>query len=119
MQLRSGYALGYRASEDRAGQLSAAQLEQLAYGVRLVFGRWTALNLAVANQWGGADSQAKAQELVQRVVQWTLEKKGKKTKERERDTERERENERERERVTERERENASLAGNDYSRGQD
>ncbi len=76
MQLRSGYALGYRGSEDRASQMSAAQLEQLAYGVRLVFGRWTALNLAVANQWGGTDSQAKAQELVQRIVQWILEQKG-------------------------------------------
>ena len=74
MELRSGYALGLRESEQR-GALTPDHVNQLRRGVTLVFARWTALQLAIANQWGGPDSQEKARELVEKTVQWLCETK--------------------------------------------
>lgn len=39
-------------------------------GVALLFQRWTALQLAVHNEWGGSSSKEKAQELLDDVVNW-------------------------------------------------
>ena len=71
MELRSGYACGFR-SETQRPALTEEQKAQLAKGVRLVFGRWTCLNLAVQNQWGGPNSEQKRQELAQSVLDWLL-----------------------------------------------
>ncbi|KAG0521863.1 hypothetical protein BDA96_08G198100 [Sorghum bicolor] len=38
--------------------------------IGLLFGRWTALQLAVRNRWGGRDSQAKADQLASSVLSW-------------------------------------------------
>lgn len=45
-------------------------------GVRQVFLRWTALRLAVENEWGGASSAEKAQLLMGDVLEWFYRKKG-------------------------------------------
>ncbi|EFN51517.1 hypothetical protein CHLNCDRAFT_140215 [Chlorella variabilis] len=39
-------------------------------GAALIFTRWTALQLGVANEWGGARSSHKAQELLGDVIGW-------------------------------------------------
>lgn len=41
-------------------------------GIRLVFSRWTALVLAVENQWGGPESEAKREHLVQETLRYFL-----------------------------------------------
>lgn len=74
MELRSGYSLGLRDASQRPA-LTEAHLAQLSKGVRLVFARWTALQLAIANQWGGPDSDEKARTLVDKVVTWLQETK--------------------------------------------
>ena len=74
MELRSGYSLGLRDATQRPA-LTEAHLAQLSKGVRLVFARWTALQLAIANQWGGPDSDEKARTLVDKVVTWLQETK--------------------------------------------
>ncbi|CAI5472710.1 unnamed protein product [Closterium sp. Yama58-4] len=45
-------------------------------GVRLVFARWTALQLAVENQWGGARSAEKAQHMQADLVHFCYSKRG-------------------------------------------
>jgi len=71
MQLRSGYGLGLR-GQDGQSKWTEEQVGHLAYAVRVVFARWTALTMAVENQWGGPDSQGKAQDLVRRVTEWLI-----------------------------------------------
>ena len=43
-------------------------LEILQRAIRAVFGEWTALHLAVENEWGGHDTRDKALSLLQRVL---------------------------------------------------
>ena len=43
-------------------------LEILQRAIRAVFGEWTALHLAVENEWGGHDTRDKALALLQRVL---------------------------------------------------
>lgn len=45
-------------------------------GVALSFGRWTALQLGVANEWGGPSSREKAQALLEDVIGWFYSTKG-------------------------------------------
>lgn len=45
-------------------------------GAALIFTRWTALQLGVANEWGGARSSHKAQELLGDVIGWFYSTKG-------------------------------------------
>ena len=45
-------------------------------GARLLFSRWTALCLALENEWGGANSREKGQWLLQEAVQWFYRNKG-------------------------------------------
>ena len=66
--------MGLRDASQRPA-LTEAHLAQLSKGVRLVFARWTALQLAIANQWGGPDSDEKARTLVDKVVTWLQETK--------------------------------------------
>lgn len=70
MELRSGYVTGQ-------GILSPQMRPVFEQGVSILFERWTALGLAVENEWGGADSKQKAQALYQEVLEWFYRKKGK------------------------------------------
>jgi pre-rRNA-processing protein TSR2 len=45
-------------------------------GVGLVFSQWTALCLAVEQEWGGPDSEDKANYMIDDVIQWFYKKKG-------------------------------------------
>lgn len=45
-------------------------------GVTLLFQRWTALQLAVQNEWGGSSSKEKAQALLEEVIEWFYSSKG-------------------------------------------
>ncbi|TVU51658.1 hypothetical protein EJB05_03098 [Eragrostis curvula] len=58
------------------GPLSAEAAAALREGVGLVFARWTALQMAVENQWGGRDSRAKADQLGASIVSWFCHSKG-------------------------------------------
>ena len=39
-------------------------------GCAILFSKWTALQLAVANEWGGSSSKDKAQSLLAEVIHW-------------------------------------------------
>ncbi|KAL5220123.1 hypothetical protein ABZP36_024836 [Zizania latifolia] len=52
------------------GALSDQAAAALREGVGLVFGCWTALQMAVENQWGGRDSRAKADQLAASILSW-------------------------------------------------
>ena len=45
-------------------------------GVSLICSRWTALGLAVENEWGGRNSRQKADELIADAIDWFYTKKG-------------------------------------------
>ena len=45
-------------------------------GCFLIFMRWTALQLAIHNEWGGSDSKDKAQSLLEEVIEWFYTAKG-------------------------------------------
>ena len=65
MRLRSGGVVG-----GTRVQLSPAQRELFEEGLAIVFERWTALCLAVEQQWGGQGSADKATELYLDVMEW-------------------------------------------------
>lgn len=69
MELRSGAVVG-------AHLLPPQARPAFEEGVRLYFQRWTALTLAVENQWGGASSAEKANWLLQETIQWFYKNKG-------------------------------------------
>ncbi len=69
MELRSGSVVG-------SHLLPPAAKPMFEEGVRLVFRRWTALALAVENQWGGANTADKANWLVQEATEWFYRNKG-------------------------------------------
>ncbi|KAL6893598.1 hypothetical protein ACP4OV_007696 [Aristida adscensionis] len=58
------------------GPLSAEAAAALGEGMGLVFGRWTALQMAVENQWGGRDSRGKADQLGASILSWFCQTKG-------------------------------------------
>ena len=45
-------------------------------GCYLLFMRWTALQLAITNEWGGSTSKEKAKVLFDEVVEWFYSSKG-------------------------------------------
>lgn len=63
MALRSGQVVGSHLLPPQA---------QPAFeeGIKLLFRRWTALTLAVENQWGGVNSADKANYLVEDTIEW-------------------------------------------------
>lgn len=69
MQLRSGTVVGSHLLPPQA----RPAFEE---GTRLLFAKWTALSLAVENQWGGPSSSEKAQWLLQETIQWFYKNKG-------------------------------------------
>ncbi|KAI3520033.1 hypothetical protein L1887_09254 [Cichorium endivia] len=44
-------------------QLTAEAVNQLREGIDLLLGRWSALQMAIQNEWGGRDTRQKAQQL--------------------------------------------------------
>ncbi|XP_057822112.2 uncharacterized protein LOC131034591 isoform X3 [Cryptomeria japonica] len=52
------------------GALSAEALSKFEEGAGLVFSRWTALQMAVQNEWGGRSSAQKAHQFASDVVAW-------------------------------------------------
>ncbi|KAK9798580.1 hypothetical protein WJX73_002507 [Symbiochloris irregularis] len=65
MQLRSGSVVG-----GSSGALSGVGKELFEEGVAAVFHRWTALCLAISEQWGGLNSAEKAEDLYTEVINW-------------------------------------------------
>ncbi|XP_037474084.1 pre-rRNA-processing protein TSR2-like [Triticum dicoccoides] len=55
-------------STSGGGSLSPQAAAALQEGIGLVFGRWTALQMAVENKWGGPDSRAKADQLAASIL---------------------------------------------------
>lgn len=64
MELRSGIYKGVH------GVLPVQQRAQFEEGVNLLFSSWTALCLAIDNEWGGPSSRQKAEQLYQDVLDW-------------------------------------------------
>ncbi|KAK7838180.1 pre-rrna-processing protein tsr2 like protein [Quercus suber] len=50
--------------------LSAESLPIFKEGIGLVFSRWSALQMAVENEWGGRDSRLKADQIGSDIVYW-------------------------------------------------
>ncbi|GLI68605.1 hypothetical protein VaNZ11_013077, partial [Volvox africanus] len=63
MQLRNGTVVGQ-------SMLSPLNRPLFEEGVRLIFAKWTALALAVENQWGGSNSAGKADLLLNDCLDW-------------------------------------------------
>lgn len=58
-------------------QLPAQYKPAFEEGCYLVFMKWTALQLAIENEWGGPSSREKAQQLLEDVIDWFYTAKGK------------------------------------------
>eukprot|EP00198_Chlamydomonas_reinhardtii_P013390 XP_001702727.1 predicted protein [Chlamydomonas reinhardtii] len=67
MQLRNGHIVGQNI-------LPVQGRPAFEEGVRLIFAKWTALALAVENQWGGGNSKEKAELLYQDCLDWFYKK---------------------------------------------
>ncbi|KAK3141764.1 hypothetical protein QOZ80_4BG0338040 [Eleusine coracana subsp. coracana] len=59
-----------------SGPISAEARAVLGEAIRLVFSRWTALQVAVEDQWGGRDSRAKADQFGESILSWFCRSKG-------------------------------------------
>lgn len=57
-------------------QLSVEAEAIFREGVALVLSRWSALQLAVDNEWGGRDSRRKSEQLAADVFSWFTQSKG-------------------------------------------
>ena len=64
MELRSGIYKGVH------GVLRHTYRPQFEEGVNLLFSHWTALCLAIDQEWGGPTSRQKAEQLYQDVLRW-------------------------------------------------
>ncbi|KAI3799797.1 hypothetical protein L1987_35100 [Smallanthus sonchifolius] len=53
-------------------QLTSEAANQLREGIDLLLGRWSALQMAIQNEWGGRDTRQKAQQLTVDVYQWLI-----------------------------------------------
>lgn len=69
MNLRSGSQVG-------AGILQTAYRAEFEEGVKLLLSKWTALHLAVENQWGGRNSAEKAEDAYDEILEWFYRRKG-------------------------------------------
>lgn len=57
-------------------QLSAEGVSQLQEGINLLLSRWSALQMAVDNEWGGRDSRQKPQQLAVDIFSLLTQSKG-------------------------------------------
>ncbi|WVZ60001.1 hypothetical protein U9M48_010078 [Paspalum notatum var. saurae] len=64
------------AASNGGGPISAEARAALGEAIGLMFGRWTALQMAVENQWGGRESRAKADQLGESILSWFCDSKG-------------------------------------------
>ncbi|XP_076923165.1 uncharacterized protein LOC143585211 [Bidens hawaiensis] len=53
-------------------QLTAEAVNQLREGIDLLLGRWSALQMAIQNEWGGRDTRQKAHQLAVDVYHWLI-----------------------------------------------
>ena len=53
-------------------QLTAEAVNQLREGIDLLLGRWSALQMAIQNEWGGRDTRQKAQQLALDIYHWLI-----------------------------------------------
>ncbi|KAG6466331.1 pre-rRNA-processing protein TSR2 homolog [Zingiber officinale] len=67
---------GGRPEEETRVVLSPQSLSFLGEGISLMLSRWTALQMAVENGWGGQESRSKSEELVSTVLSWFSQSKG-------------------------------------------
>ncbi|CAK9177615.1 unnamed protein product [Ilex paraguariensis] len=58
-------------------QLSEEASSQLQEGINLLFSRWTALQMAVQNEWGGRDSRQRSQQFALDIFSCLTQSKGK------------------------------------------
>ncbi len=70
MELRSGIYKGLH------GVLPQQARPRFEEGVNLLFSRWTALCLAIDNEWGGRNSREKAEQIYNDVLHWFYNHKG-------------------------------------------
>ncbi|KAJ0855596.1 putative pre-rRNA-processing protein TSR2 [Helianthus annuus] len=53
-------------------QLTPEAAIQLREGIGLLLGRWSALQMAIQNEWGGRDTRQRAQQLTLDIYQWLI-----------------------------------------------
>ncbi|KAL4576363.1 hypothetical protein LXL04_012455 [Taraxacum kok-saghyz] len=53
-------------------QLTAEAVNELREGIDLLLGRWSALQMAIQNEWGGRDTHQKAQQLALDIYHWLI-----------------------------------------------
>nr|XP_043631409.1 pre-rRNA-processing protein TSR2 homolog [Erigeron canadensis]XP_043631410.1 pre-rRNA-processing protein TSR2 homolog [Erigeron canadensis] len=53
-------------------QLTAEAVNQLREGIDLLLGRWSALQMAIQNEWGGRDTRQRAQQLAVDIYHWLI-----------------------------------------------
>ncbi|KAL7612598.1 hypothetical protein Lser_V15G08704 [Lactuca serriola] len=52
--------------------LTAEAVNELREGIDLLLGRWSALQMAIQNEWGGRDTRQKAQQLALDIYHWLI-----------------------------------------------
>jgi pre-rRNA-processing protein TSR2 len=57
-------------------QLTADSISQFREGIRLILSKWSALQLAVENEWGGRGSHLLAEQLASDIFSWFTQSKG-------------------------------------------
>ncbi|XP_057502281.1 pre-rRNA-processing protein TSR2-like [Actinidia eriantha] len=60
---------------EKARQISAESAAQLQEGISLLLSRWSALQMAVENEWGGHDSSLKSHQLASDIFSWLTQSK--------------------------------------------
>ena len=73
MILRNNQLVGGNASRVTMPEEMRPAFEEGCY---LIFMRWTALQLAIINEWGGIESKDKAKSLFDEVLDWFYSSKG-------------------------------------------
>jgi len=61
---------------DPSQTLNPQSLNLFGEGISLVLSRWTALQMAIENQWGGWDSLQKSHDLASSILSWFSQSKG-------------------------------------------